>query len=69
MNTKKLKAIYLDKLKSIPNKSQNIDYHIRKIRERLWEEFDSTWIKYNNGDATFQQWEKTLNKWLNAERI
>jgi len=65
---KTLKAIYLDRLKEMPNRS-NTDYHMRKMKERLWREFDSTWIKVNKGKATSQQWEKALDKWLNAERI
>tara|TARA_Y100000592_G_scaffold27096_2_gene42976 strand:- start:7108 stop:7227 length:120 start_codon:yes stop_codon:yes gene_type:complete len=36
---------------------------------RLCEEFDEVWIKYNNNEATYEQWEKALDKWLSAEII
>jgi hypothetical protein len=37
--------------------------------ERLQDEFDSVWVKCNNKQATYQEWEKALDKWLNAEKI
>tara|TARA_R100000315_G_scaffold57932_2_gene32795 strand:+ start:296 stop:424 length:129 start_codon:yes stop_codon:yes gene_type:complete len=42
---------------------------MRKMAERLLDEFDEIWIKYNNNQATYEQWEKALDKWLNAEII
>ena len=39
------------------------------MAEMSWEEFDSVWVKYNNNEATYEQWEKALNKWLNLEAI
>ena len=36
---------------------------------RLHEEFDKIWIKYNNNEATYDQWNKALDKWLSSERI
>jgi len=39
------------------------------MRDRLWEEFDVVWVKYNNNQATYDQWKKALDKWLNAEIV
>ena len=66
--SKNLKKIYLDKtskLKYNPYK----DRFARKMCKRLQDEFDSTWVKYNNKQATYFEWEKSLDKWLNAEKI
>lgn len=66
--SKNLKKIYL-------NRINNLEYNsiksrgIRKMAEMSWEEFDSVWVKYNNNEATYEQWEKALNKWLNLEAI
>ena len=74
MNTlkKDLRKIYLNRSEEITNekfKSRSIDRHIRHMRKRLHEEFDQIWIKYNNNQATYQQWEIALDKWLNSELI
>jgi hypothetical protein len=42
---------------------------MRKMTERLHEEFDMVWIKHNNNKATYREWENALDKWLNAEEI
>ena len=66
--SRNLKKIYLDRL-------NNAKFNTRKNRgmckmaERLLDEFDEIWIKYNNNQATYEQWEKALDKWLNAEII
>jgi hypothetical protein len=39
------------------------------MRDRLCEEFDEVWIRYENNKATYEQWEKALDKWLSAEII
>lgn len=39
------------------------------MRMRLWEKFDEVWVRYNNNQATYQEWEKALDKWLNVEKI
>ena len=66
------KKIYLNKTELITNnkfKKRSRERHIRHMRKRLHEEFDQIWIKYNNNQATYQQWEKSLDKWLSAECI
>ena len=39
------------------------------MRNRLAEEFDEIWIKYNNNKATYNQWEQALDKWISSELI
>jgi|TARA_R110002020_G_scaffold5559_2_gene23005 hypothetical protein len=39
------------------------------MSRRLHKEFDEVWVKYENGDATFDDWKKALNKWLQSELI
>jgi len=39
------------------------------MRENLHEEFDVVWVKYNNGLASYREWENSLNKWLRMEQI
>ena len=68
-NTKNtLKKHFLDKLYSTVGKTTH-DYHKRKMRESLHEQFDEVWVKYNNGLATYREWEHSLNKWLKMEQI
>ncbi len=66
--SKNLKKIYLDKTGKLQY-NLNKDRFARKMCKRLHEEFDQTWIKYNNKQATYQDWEKALDKWLNAEQL
>tara|TARA_R100001530_G_scaffold52293_1_gene38693 strand:+ start:783 stop:995 length:213 start_codon:yes stop_codon:yes gene_type:complete len=66
--SKNLKKIYLNRINNLKY-NEIKDRGIRKMSERLWEEFDEIWIKYNNNEATYEQWEKALNKWLNSETI
>ena len=68
-STKKdLKKHYLNKLYATKGKNTH-DYHKRKMRENLHEEFDVVWVKYNNGLASYREWENSLNKWLRMEQI
>jgi len=67
-----LKKIFLNKTSAISNekyRNQSKERHIRHMRNRLTEEFDEVWIKYNNNKATYNQWEQALDKWINAELI
>jgi len=63
-----LKKHYLDRLYSTKGKP-TYDYHKRKMRIGLHEQFDEVWVKYNNGLATYREWEHSLNKWLTMEQI
>ena len=66
--SKDLRKIFLDK-------TNNMEYNFEKSRGvrnmslRLHEEFDKIWVKYNNNEATYDQWNKALDKWLSSERI
>ena len=69
---KDLKKIYLDKTNKIDNiqyRNRSQERHIRYMRKRLHKEFDETWIKYENKQTTYSEWEKALDKWLNSECI
>ena len=63
-----LKKFYLTKTRDLNYKPTH-DRHIRKMRNRLWEEFDNVWVKYNNNQANYKQWDDALNNWLNMEAI
>ena len=39
------------------------------MEKRLHENFDKVWVKCNNGEATFEEWEKALNDWLEVNKI
>ncbi len=66
----KTRKYYSDKIKSLPSKAgTNPDLHIRKMANRLENEFDEIWLKHEKGEATFAQWKQSLNKWLTAELI
>ena len=69
---KDLKKTYLSKTELITNdifRNRSRERQIRHMRNRLHEEFDQVWIKYNNNQATYQEWEKALDKWINVELI
>ena len=40
-----------------------------RMRERYLEELDVVWVNYLNNQATYDQWDKALKKWLNSEMI
>ena len=72
LNKPNLKKIFLNKTSAINNekyRNQSKERHIRHMRDRLAEEFDEIWTKYNNNKATYNQWEQALDKWINAELI
>ena len=67
-----LSKTFLNKTQLISNdkfSSQSQIRHLRHMRKRLYEEFDSIWIEYNNNKASYNQWNKALDKWLNSELI
>jgi hypothetical protein len=68
-NTKKnLKKHFLTRIKDF-NFTEEYDYNKRHMRQVLWDEFDKTWIRYNNNEATFKEWEYALEKWLRLESM
>ena len=70
--SRNLKKIFSDRISKLPenlSQTQSQERGVRKMRMRLWEKFDEVWVRYNNNQATYQEWEKALDKWLNVEKI
>ena len=70
--SKNLKKTFLTRLQEIDNdrvNNQSMDRGLRHLRKRNWEEFDRVWVKYNNNQATYQQWDHALEKWLRSEEL
>tara|TARA_R100000353_G_scaffold176031_2_gene148397 strand:+ start:365 stop:553 length:189 start_codon:yes stop_codon:yes gene_type:complete len=62
----------LDKTSEITNeifRNRSQERHLRKMRNRLSDEFDKIWVRYNQNKATYNQWINALDKWLKVERI
>lgn len=67
-----LRKIFLDKTSVITNnkyRNQSKMRHLRHMRKMLQDDFDNTWILYENKKATYNEWEKALDKWIQAELI
>ena len=70
--SKNLKKIFLNRLQEVDNdavNNQSMDRGIRHLRKRYWEEFDEIWVQYNNKQATFEEWNTLLEKWLRSEEL
>lgn len=70
--SRNLKKIFSERISKLPenlSQTQSKERGVRKMRMRLWEKFDEVWVRYNNNQATYQEWEKALDKWLNVEKI
>ena len=70
--SKNLKKIFLNRLQEVDNdaiNNQSMDRGIRHLRKRYWKEFDEIWVQYNNKQATFEQWDTLLEKWLRSEEL
>ena len=70
--SKNLKKTFLTRLQKIDDdrvNNQSMDRGLRHLRKRNWEEFDRVWVKYNNNQATYQQWDHALSKWLRSEEL
>ena len=66
--SQELKKIYLKRIEKIKPTTPKTPF-LRKMRDRLCEEFDEVWIKYEKNQATYDQWKKALDKWLSAEIV
>ena len=62
-----LRKIFLDTNNKYRNQSKM--RHLRHMRKMLQDDFDNTWILYENKKATYNEWEKALDKWIQAELI
>ena len=71
MKEKNLQEIYLDKVnKKMGHYNGNrIDYKMRVMAKQLHDKFDKTWVKGEKGEATYEEWAKDLDNWLNAELL
>ena len=49
--------------------NDNPDYKMMKMARKLQAEFDIVWLDYLKGDATYNEWEKALDSWLNVEML
>ena len=65
---KNLKNHFLNRIKDC-HFNNEYDYNKRHMRNILWKEFDAIWVRYNNNEATFEQWEYALEKWLRLESM
>lgn len=67
---KNLQKIFLDRIEKLPNNAgKSKDYHLKKMSKQLHTEFDNIWVRYNDNKATYDQWIKSLDKWLSVECI
>ena len=70
--SKDLQKIFLDKTSKITNeifRNRSRERHLRNMRNRLHDDFDKIWVRYNNNKATYNQWQQALDKWLKVECI
>ena len=70
--SKNLKKIFLNRLQKVDDdaiKNQSMDRGLRHLRKRNWEDFDRIWVQYNNEEATFEEWNRLLEKWLGSEEL
>ena len=45
------------------------DYKMMKMARKLQAEFDIVWLDYLKGNATYNEWGKALDSWLNVEML
>ena len=71
MKEQELKEIFLERLSTrISNHEPNYEnYGIKKMAEGLHKEFDEAWIRHIKGEIGFKDWERSLNRWLDAELL
>ena len=69
MKDEELKEIFLDRILAMEWDRDYPDYKMRKMARKLQEEFDIVWLDYLKGNATYNEWEKALDSWLNVEML
>ena len=69
MKDEELKEIFLDRILEMEWDNDYPDYKMRHMARKLQEEFDKVWLEYLDGNATYDEWEKALNGWLNVEML
>ena len=66
---KELKEIFLDRVLAMGWDKPCPDYKMRKMAIKLQAEFDIVWLDYLKGNATYNEWERALDSWLNVEML
>lgn len=66
--SRNLKRIFLDKIETLDFKVHG-SLNLRRMEKRLYDEFDKTWIKYNNNEATYKEWQQSLDEWLEVHKL
>ena len=71
MKDRNLEEIFLER---VSTKMKNFkdgqkDYRLRRMAQSLHEEFDNVWLDYLDNKVTYEQWNKSLDNWLNAELL
>ena len=69
MKDEELKEIFLAKILEMKWYKDYPDYKMRKMARNLQAEFDIVWLDYLKGKATYNEWEKALDNWLNVEML
>jgi len=69
MKDMELKEIFLDRILEMGWDKDSPDYKMRKMAWKLQEQFDIVWLDYLKGNATYDEWEKALDSWLNVEML
>ena len=66
--SRNLKRIFLDKIETLDFKVHD-SLNLRRMEKRLYDEFDKTWIKYNNNEATYKEWQQSLDEWWEVHKL
>ena len=69
MKDTELKEIFLTKVKAMGWDNDCPDYKMRKMANKLHEEFDKVWLNHRENSATYNEWEKALDSWLRVEML
>ena len=69
MKDEELKEIFLGRTLAMGWDQDNPDYKMRNMARKLQAEFDIVWLDYLKGNATYNEWEKALDSWLNVEML
>jgi len=69
MKDEELKEIFLGRILEMEWDNDYPDYKMMKMARKLQAEFDIVWLDYLKGNATYNEWEKALDSWLNVEML
>jgi len=69
MKDEELKEIFLGRILEMEWDNDYPDYKMMKMARKLQAEFDIVWLDYLKGNATYNEWGKALDSWLNVEML